>query len=202
MSVRTSKQLYKTTPEFLYRSSLLKSPKRLPTGLKYDKGNQMITGKISNPREWNMNITPHFKYREFRSLDKSNEMRIHFPLVKSLEILREKIGHKPIHIDEGFRSPLLNNLFYGPAFLTAKNNQHPHGRASTIHVNGMRSSELSRIAASLRDSHNRRLFKGIITSEKSPHVQVDTWRKFGNRHGTFQSGAKPLSYLRGLARKL
>jgi len=89
-----------------------------------------------------MKITEHFSLEEFKQPAMHNMSGLPYPeqwikdrltpLCQQLEIIREKLGGKPIRIVSGYRSPEYNTAING-----AKQSQHIQGRAADIVVEGV-----------------------------------------------------------------
>lgn len=83
-------------------------------------------------------LTTHFARREFLcahglpSADDGATWETIRRLAEQLEVLRESLGGRPIHIISGFRCPDCNRACNG-----ARNSQHLYGRAADIWVEGL-----------------------------------------------------------------
>jgi len=87
-------------------------------------------------------LTPNFKLAEF--LHEGNTQGLTSVILqnlwataKMLEIVRQIVGNRPIHIDSGFRTPEHNKEVGGVA-----DSQHLYGKAADIKVQGMTPPEV------------------------------------------------------------
>ena len=87
--------------------------------------------------EGNVQITKHFKVKEFACKDGSPVVFIDEYLVTILDILRNKLG-KPVIITSGYRTPEWNKKCDG-----AKYSYHMRGMAADIRVDGMTPKEVA-----------------------------------------------------------
>lgn len=85
----------------------------------------------------NVELSKHFKVKEFACKDGSQVVFIDDHLVSILEILRNKI-EKPVIITSGYRTPARNKAVNG-----AKYSFHMRGMAADIRVNGMSAKEIA-----------------------------------------------------------
>lgn len=82
--------------------------------------------------------------------------RLESLVINCLDPLREKLG-KPVHINSGYRSPLVNSNVVG----SSTTSQHMVGEAADIHVDGMTNDDLI----------------ALIRQMKLPYDQlIDEWR--------------------------
>lgn len=58
------------------------------------------------------------------------------PLARTLEVIREQLGGRVIHVTSGYRPPAFNKALPG----TATKSQHMEGRAADIVVEGLKAS--------------------------------------------------------------
>lgn len=83
-----------------------------------------------------MQITPHFRSKEFNCKDGTHVPNQYMPNVKALaqqlEVLRAALGNKPIIITSGYRTPAHNKKVGG-----ADNSQHLTASAADIVVKGV-----------------------------------------------------------------
>lgn len=89
-----------------------------------------------------MKITEHFDIEEFKQPARKGQPEIPYPtewvterllpLCTQLELIREKLGNRPIKVISGFRSEEYNRAIGG-----AKLSQHVQGRAADIIVSGL-----------------------------------------------------------------
>lgn len=89
--------------------------------------------------------TAHFTMREWRCKDGTDVPREYWPNLQramdKLEVLRTKLGNRPITIVSGYRTPAYNAKVDG-----AKQSQHMFATAADIRVSGMAASEVYKIA--------------------------------------------------------
>lgn len=97
----------------------------------------MIKCYIMNT-DGNVQITKHFKVKEFACKDGSPVVFIDDYLVSILEILRNKIG-KPVIITSGYRTPTRNSSVGG-----AKYSYHMRGMGADIQVESMNTKEVAK----------------------------------------------------------
>lgn len=97
----------------------------------------MINCYITNT-DGNVQLTKHFKVKEFACKDGSPVVFIDDYLVSVLEILRNKIG-KPVIITSGYRTPTRNSSVGG-----AKYSYHMRGMAADFLVESMNTKELAK----------------------------------------------------------
>lgn len=107
----------------------------------------------------NRNITTHFKIKEFRCKDGSDEIIIEEELCIKLEQLRNKIN-KPVHILSGFRTNEYNKKING-----AKGSYHLTGSAADIKVEGVDPKIIAIYAAKVG-------FNGIGVYDSFVHVDI------------------------------
>lgn len=86
----------------------------------------------------NVQLTKHFKVKEFACKDGSQVIFIDDCLYTILDILRNKLG-KPVIITSGYRTPEWNKKCNG-----AKYSYHMRGMAADIRVNGISAKELAK----------------------------------------------------------
>ena len=150
-------------------------PTYLPKGLTYNRKTNIIKGTILDKQDWNKQITPHFKWKEFRCKSRSSNIKLDWHLPNKLEELRKNLGNKPITITSGYRTPKHNQYLINKGKTKAKKSQHLFGRGSDIWVKGTSASELKRLA--------QPLFTGIGTYKGRSFIHVDVRPK--------PPGAKP-----------
>ena len=97
----------------------------------------MIKSYITNT-DGNVQLTRHFKVKEFACKDGSPVVFIDDYLYTILDILRNKLG-KPVIITSGYRTPSWNTKCGG-----AKYSYHMRGMAADIRVDGMNAKELAK----------------------------------------------------------
>lgn len=103
-------------------------------------------------------LSAHFTLDEFAD-PRTGEAKVDPRLVQLLEVLRAELGHVPIRITSGYRSPDTNRAAGG-----ASDSEHLTGRAADIDVAGKSPREVAAVA--------RRVgFTGVGTY--SAHVHVD-----------------------------
>lgn len=87
----------------------------------------------------NEKISTHFKVKEFACKDGSTIIFVDDYMVQVLEILRNKMGGKPITITSGYRTPAHNAKVGG-----AKYSYHMRGMAVDIRVEGKTPKEVAK----------------------------------------------------------
>lgn len=87
----------------------------------------------------NIQLTRHFKVKEFACKDGSPVVFIDDYLYTILDILRCKLG-KPVIITSGYRTPEWNKKCDG-----AKYSYHMRGMAADIRVNGIKPKQIAKI---------------------------------------------------------
>lgn len=115
----------------------------------------------------NIQLTRHFKVKEFACKDGSQVIFIDDYLCNILDILRRKIG-KPIVITSGYRTPEWNAKCGG-----AKYSYHMRGMAADIRTEGMSAKQLANeLDAIIPDEC------GIIVYKSWVHFDVRTGKKY------------------------
>ena len=104
-------------------------------------------------------LTSHFKIKEFRCKDGSDEIIIEEELCINLEQLRNKLN-KPVHILSGYRTIEYNGKING-----AKNSYHLTGMAADIKVEGVDPKIIATYAAMCG-------FRGIGIYSTFVHVDI------------------------------
>lgn len=126
----------------------------------------MIKCYIANT-EGNVQLTKHFKVKEFACKDGSPVVFIDDYLYNILEILRNKL-EKPVIINSGYRTPEWNKKCGG-----AKYSYHMRGMAADIRVNGISPKELANKLNEIIPDEC-----GIIVYENWVHFDVRTDKKY------------------------
>lgn len=90
--------------------------------------------------ERNEKISEHFAVKEFECKDGTEIILVDEYIVQILEIVRRKIGNKPIIITSGYRTPAHNARVGG-----AKYSYHMRGMAVDIRVDKMEPKKLAKI---------------------------------------------------------
>lgn len=117
----------------------------------------------------NVQLTRHFKVKEFACKDGTSIVFIDDRLYSILDNLRHKVK-KPIIINSGYRTPTHNAKVGG-----AKYSYHMRGMAADIRVNGMSPKELAKeLNEMIPDDY------GIIVYEN--------WVHFDVRDGKYRKG--------------
>lgn len=98
--------------------------------------------------EGNVQITPHFKVREFACSDGSDPVFISQPLAELLENIRVHFG-AAVHIHSGYRTVSFNASLPG----SSKKSQHCNGLAADLHVDGHTHQEVYNYACQLLGDH-------------------------------------------------
>ena len=98
---------------------------------------------FSLARDGNTALAPHFRVREFRCKDGSDEILVDEALVLLLQCIREHFG-KAVTITSGYRTPTHNAKVGG-----SKSSQHLLGRAADIQVAGTSVEDVASYAESL-----------------------------------------------------
>lgn len=111
--------------------------------------------------EGNLQLTRHFKVKEFACKDGNPAVFVDNYLYTILEILRHKIG-KPIIITSGYRTPEWNKKCGG-----AKYSYHMRGMAADIRVDGVTPKELANKLNDIVPNHC-----GIIVYKSWVHFDV------------------------------
>lgn len=115
----------------------------------------------------NINLTRHFKVKEFACKDGSSVVFIDDYLYTILDVLRNKLG-KPVIITSGYRTPEWNKKCGG-----AKYSYHMRGMAADIRVNGISAKELAnKLDEIVPDGC------GIIVYSTWVHFDVRTGKKY------------------------
>ena len=125
----------------------------------------MIRAYTSNQN--NVQVGPHFKVKEFACKDGSAITFIDDYMVTILELLRKKLGDKPIIITSGYRTPTHNAKVGG-----AKYSYHMRGMAVDIHVNEISAKEVAKALDKIVDGC------GIIAYESWVHFDVREGKKY------------------------
>lgn len=126
----------------------------------------MIKSYIMN-RDGNIQLTKHFKVKEFACKDGSPVVFIDEHLYTILEILRNKLG-KPVIITSGYRTPEWNTKCGG-----AKYSYHMCGMAADIRVDGISAKELAnKLNEIIPDKY------GIIVYKNWVHFDVRSEKKY------------------------
>lgn len=115
----------------------------------------------------NVQVGPHFKVKEFACKDGSAITFIDDYMVTILELLRKKLGDKPIIITSGYRTPTHNAKVGG-----AKYSYHMRGMAVDIRVNGISAKEVAKALDKMVDGC------GIIGYESWVHFDVREGKKY------------------------
>ena len=98
---------------------------------------------FSLARDGNTALAPHFRVREFRCKDGSDEILVDEALVLLLQCIREHFG-KAVMITSGYRTTEHNAEVGG-----SKSSQHLLGRAADIRVAGVSVEDVAAYAESL-----------------------------------------------------
>ena len=117
--------------------------------------------EFSLQKDGNVNITKHFKVKEFACKDGSDKILIDLDLVEILETARSYIN-EPIKIVSGYRTEAYNKKING-----AKNSYHCKGQASDISV---LVADLEQLAICVAVAGA----KGIGIYSKDNFIHVDT----------------------------
>lgn len=88
--------------------------------------------------EGNLNVTPHFKVREFACKDGSPIVLVNLSLANLLETIRNHFG-VPVTINSAYRTVAYNSRVSG----SSSESQHCNGNAADIVVKGFRPSEVA-----------------------------------------------------------
>lgn len=115
----------------------------------------------------NVQLTHHFKVKEFACKDGSPVVFIDDYLYTILDILRNKLK-KPVIITSGYRTPEWNKKCGG-----AKYSYHMRGMAADIRVNGMSAKELAKELNAIIPEEC-----GIIVYKNWVHFDVRTGKKY------------------------
>lgn len=126
----------------------------------------MIKCYIMNT-DGNVQLTKHFKVKEFACKDGSPVVFIDDYLVSILDILRSKIG-KPVIITSGYRTPARNSSVGG-----AKYSYHMRGMAADILVKNMNTKELAKKLDEIVPDGC-----GIIVYNNWVHLDVRSGKKY------------------------
>ena len=126
----------------------------------------MIKSYIMNT-DGNVQLTRHFKVKEFACKDGSPVVFIDDYLYTILDILRHKLG-KPVIITSGYRTPEWNAKCGG-----AKYSYHMRGMAADIRVDGMSTKELAKELDKIADTSC-----GIIVYNNWVHFDVRPGKKY------------------------
>jgi len=95
---------------------------------------------FSLKKDGDLQLSPHFKIKEFRCKCGSDVIIIDMSLIAILQAIRFAIN-KPIVITSGYRTPAYNTKVGGAA-----NSLHVKGQAVDIQVAGLPPKEVARIA--------------------------------------------------------
>ena len=135
-----------------------------------------------------MRITPHFDTAEFRQRAWSKGPAVEYPkewlkerltpLCLALEVLREELDGKAMHILSGYRSEAFNKAISG-----AKLSQHVQGRAADVTVAGVPATRVWAVLQSLVGQGVIPQVRGIglytkqnfVHIDVRPTVQLATW---------------------------
>lgn len=117
--------------------------------------------------ESNVQLTRHFKVKEFACKDGSPVVFIDDYLYTILDILRNKLG-KPIIITSGYRTPEWNRKCRG-----AKYSYHMRGMAADIRVEGMSAKQIANELNAIVPEGC-----GIIVYRSWVHFDVRTGKKY------------------------
>ena len=128
----------------------------------------MIESYIMNT-DGNVQLTRHFKVKEFACKDGSQIVFIDRYLVSILDILRNQIG-KPVIITSGYRTPEWNKKCNG-----AKYSYHMRGMAADIRVDGVSPKELAQKLNS-------------IVPDECGIIVYKSWVHFDVRTGKYRKG--------------
>lgn len=140
-----------------------------------------------------MNYPPHFSRDELlfsqtaarNGIDNSpTSDEIEANIVRTawyLELLREKLGSRPIVVSSGYRSPYLNNAIGG-----SKTSAHMKGLAADISCPDMTPLELSRFIAENMDDYDQVIHEfgrwvHLGLSDTSPRGELLTAMKENNK---------------------
>lgn len=100
----------------------------------------MAVKTYSKKTSGNVQISDHFRVREFASKDGANEVLIDDKLVRLLEFIRSYFG-RPVTITSAYRSPTHNKKVGG-----SPNSQHVKGTAADIIVQGVDPLQVAEVA--------------------------------------------------------
>lgn len=114
-----------------------------------------------------MQLSPHFKVKEFRCKDGTDTILIDDNLIKILEMIREHFG-KPITVNSGYRTEAYNKKCGG-----APGSLHLKGMAADIVIPGVDPLDVCRFAEA-------KGVKGIgwYIGSGFTHVDTRTWRYY------------------------
>lgn len=126
----------------------------------------MLKSYIMNT-DGNVQLTKHFKVKEFACKDGSQVVFIDDYLYTILDILRNKLG-KPVIITSGYRTPEWNAKCGG-----AKYSYHMRGMAADIRVNGMSAKEVAKELDKIAEDGC-----GIIVYNNWVHFDVRDGKKY------------------------
>lgn len=114
-------------------------------------------------------LSPHFRLREFACKDGSVAILLDDGLVALLEILRERLGGKPMHIVSGYRSKSYNTKIGG-----AKKSRHTTGEAADVRVDGATPEQVALTAEALLGKHGGLGLYAYGADDKPGFVHIDT----------------------------
>ena len=110
-------------------------------------------------------LSDHFNLSEFRCHDGSDTVFVDPELITLLEIIRERLGNRPITVNSGYRTESYNEKTGG-----VKYSKHKYGMAADISVKGLTSASVyEKINAMFPDTLGLGLYDSF--------VHVDTRRK-------------------------
>jgi uncharacterized protein YcbK (DUF882 family) len=93
--------------------------------------------------EGELQLSPHFKVKEFQCKDGSGAVLVSLPLVQVLERIRAKFG-KPVTINSGYR-----NKSYNRDLGSSDGSQHCQGTAADITIKGVTPRQIAVFAETL-----------------------------------------------------
>lgn len=124
-----------------------------------------------------MKITPHFDTDEFAQRAWSGGPRVEYPtkwikerltpLCLALEVLRDELGGKGVHILSGYRSEAFNRSIKG-----ARLSQHVQGRAADIRVSGVPADRVHAVALQLILDGRIPQVRGLGRYDSFTHLDV------------------------------
>ena len=123
--------------------------------------------RVYTSEQNNVQVGPHFRVKEFACKDGSTITFIDDYMVTILELLRKKLGNKPIIITSGYRTPAHNDKVGG-----AKYSYHMRGMAVDIRVNGISAKEVAKALDKIVEGC------GIIVYESWLHFDVRDGKKY------------------------
>lgn len=148
----------------------------------------MAINTYSKKAHGSIQITPHFKVREFACNDGSDVILIDERLVRILEQIRVYSGVS-VKITSGYRTAAYNKRIDG-----ATNSQHTKGTAADIVTSGRTPDQIARFAQAIGAGG-----VGLYTAQRFVHVDVRNgksyWKNSGNGDKTVSGhgGACPYS---------